>query len=224
MVKFKNLDDACTRLKEYLPRIENKENAIILGISDNKGFFSPYLAHKIHQYLKIEFDFLFVKRVSSPVNKNLTVAMISESGHISTNDELIDYLDIKKSYIYNESAREYEGITGHSHVFKENDLEEKIQGRDIYLVDYAIGSGLKIVCAIDSVIDKGAKSVHVISPIVPALLFDDLYSKVDNIYYVYKVKHFVSKKFYYTHLDEHKIDIETIAHLEDNKIKGKTIE
>lgn len=221
MKKFKNLDDALEKLKEYLPNINKPENSIILGISDNKGFLSPCLAHKVHQYLKVEFDFLFVRKIYSPINSSMNIAMISETGHISTNSELIDYFGIEKDYIHSEAKREYDKITSSSHVLKENDLAQKVNGRDVYLVDYAICSGLKMVCAINSVIDKNAKNVYLISPIIPASIFDPLYAMVDNIYYVHKVKHFVAKKFYYEDLED--TSIEEIAHLEDQKINKGTI-
>lgn len=218
MKKFKNLDDSLQQLKEYLPNIEDTSNAIIFGISDNKGYLSSCLAHKIHLYWKIKFDFLFVKKIYSPINTNLTIAMISETGHISTNDDLISYFDIEKDYLHNEAKREYDKISGLTHMLKENDLEQNVKGKDVYLVDYAVCSGLKMICAINSVADKGAKSIYVISPVMPAHIYDKIYAMVDNIFYVHKIKHFVSKKFYYKKLED--TSIQEIAHLEDKKLQG----
>ena len=211
MKKFKDFDDAVKQLKDYLPNLRDSKTSILLGLSDSKGYLSPLLAHKLHVALNVQFDFLFVEKIHSPVNKHCIIGMISETGNIYTNDALINFLDIENDYIYSESSREYENITSSSHVIKEHDLVEKIKNKDVYLVDYGICSALKMACAIESVVHKDVKSVNIISPVIAEGVFDHLYSLVDNIYYVHKMKNFVSKKFYYKELE--KTDIESISEL-----------
>lgn len=191
---FKNLDDASSKLKSEM--IVNQDS-IILSVNTTNRYKSVLFAKMLSKKLHLPYDVLFSRNIFTPENKKCIIGVVNESGDIILDNALVDFFQITQNYIYSETNRELEEILGHIHNYKDRSLEETIANKNVILVDYAILSGFKTLCAIKSLIKLGSKEISIASPIISLDIFNYLGNYVDNIFYLKKEKHFTKKKDYY---------------------------
>lgn len=200
---FKNLKDASSRLKS---EISIKPNSIILSVNTTNRYRSVLFAKMLSDKLNVPFDVLFSRNIFAPENKKCTIGVVNESGDIILDNGLIDFFQITQNYIYSETNRELEEILGHIHNYKDKSLEQTISNKNVILVDYAILSGFKTLCAIKSLIKLGIKEISIATPVISLDIFDYLSKYVDNIFYLKKEKHFTKKKDYYKNFEKDTIE------------------
>jgi len=191
---FKNLDDSTSRLKSEI--ITNKDS-ILLSVNTTNRYRSVLFAQMLAQKLHLPYEVLFSRNIFAPENKECIIGVVNENGDIILDNALVDFFQITQNYIYSETNRELEEILGHIHNYKDRSLEETIVNKNVILVDYAILSGFKTLCAIKSLIKLGIKEISIASPIISSDIFNYLGNYVDNIFYLKKEKHFTKKQDYY---------------------------
>ena len=196
---FKNLKDASQQIKS---EIILKPNSIIVSINTTTKYRSPFFAKMLASKMNVPFDVLFSRNIFAPENKKCIIGVVNENGDIILDNALVDFFQITQNYIYSETNRELEEILGHIHNYKDRSLEETISNQSVILVDYAILSGFKTLCAIKSLIKLGVKEISIATPVISTDIFDYLSKYVDNIFYIKKEKHFTKKEDYYKSFEE----------------------
>lgn len=193
--KFVNRDDALLKLLDIMPlSIFSKRSSILIAVSDG-GLF---LANKIASRISVPFDFLFTQPIFSPKNLECKIAIVSENMDIFMNDTLINAFGISHDFIYGEAQRKYEEkILPDIYKFRKGEIISSLSKKSVIIVDDGIDTGLTVSVAIKTCIKKGASNIVIATPVICADVADILDSSVDNIYSVYRPKHFVSTKYYY---------------------------
>lgn len=196
---FKDREEAVEKLINELPlNIFNLENMIVLGVSEGGVYFADKLAKK----LDCRMDILLTEPIYSWVNKELVIAMVSETEDIVMHKALIDAFDISKDYIYSEAHHKYsENILGHLYKYRNgirlNDLNEKY----VILTDECVETGLTMMTAVKTVIALGAKNIFIATPILDQVVYDNLVTICDNIFCPYKIDDYISREYYYASLE-----------------------
>ncbi len=207
---FNNLNDASSELKN---EITANKDTILISVNTTNRYKSVLFTKMLSNKLHLPFDVLFSRNIFAPENKNCIIGVVNESGDIILDNALIDFFEITQNYIYSETNRELEEILGHIHNYKDRSLEQAIANKNVILVDYAILSGFKTLCAIKSLIALGTKEISIAVPIISSDIFNYLDNYVDNIFYLKKEKHFTKKEDYYKSFEK--------ACIEDILIKDK---
>jgi len=206
---FKNREVAAYRLLDILPINKMKmEDWTVLSTS-----YGGYpIAKIIAKELDAQLDMIFSKKIYAPVNQECEIAIVTEAEEVLIHEELVKVFNISLDLIYGQAKFLYDNsllyeVNRFRNQNKLTDLNEK----NILLIDEGLNTGLTMMACIKSAIKLGAKSISVAAPVIPSASAQTIDSIADDLYYVEKLDHFISIKFYYDTLDELKFkDIETI--------------
>ena len=191
---FKNKKEALEKLIDII-EIDAEEDLLILSINKRGSFYAKEIAIK---YGLLEGDFLFIEEIKSPINKDISLGVISEMKDYILIDELINSFEINNDYVFSEAERIYEEkILQNIYKFRGGESIISLQNRNILLVDESINTGLSLLCAIKSCISKGVKSIKVAVPIAAKESAEFIKKLVDKTYFVYEIEDFVDKHFYF---------------------------
>ena len=191
---FKNREEA---LKELLGVIESDivRDNIVLSISKRGVFYAREIGLSMGF---LEGDFLFIEKIKSPINKEATLAVVSETRDYVIVDELIESFEINDDFLFSEIERVYEEkILQDIYQLRAGEGIISIKDRNVLLVDEGIDTGLTLMCAIKSCISQGAVAINVASPIVSKEAARMIEKLVDNTFFVKEVEDFVSIDFYF---------------------------
>ncbi len=203
-VIFKDREDAALALIETLPKeILKSSESVVLGVSEGGVFFADKIAHALGSPM----DLLFTEPIHSPINPELTIAMLGETEELVMHRALIDSFDISKDYIYGEAARRYkEGILTYIHKYREGDSLVSLEDKYVVLVDECVETGLTMMTAIKTVISLGAKNVFIAVPILDNVVYESLINVCDNLFCPHKIDDYVSIEYYYASLEVFSFD------------------
>ena len=191
---FKNREEA---LKELLGVIESDivRDNIVLSISKRGVFYAREVGLSMGF---LEGDFLFIEKIKSPINKEATLAVVSETRDYVIVDELIESFEINDDFLFSEIERVYEEkILQDIYQLRAGEGIISIKDRNVLLVDEGIDTGLTLMCAIKSCISQGAVAINVASPIVSKEAARMIEKLVDNTFFVKEIEDFVSIDFYF---------------------------
>ncbi|PAF41814.1 phosphoribosyltransferase family protein [Helicobacter sp. 11S03491-1] len=208
-IKFEDRDDALVRLMdEILIWHLDIKNCILLATSlAGVGF-----GDKMSKKLNVPLDFLLTVPICAPLNNECEIAIVSENMDIIMNEALIDSFDITLDYIYGEAKRAYEEIIlADIYKFRKGSMMSSLSGKDVFIVDEGVETGLTMNVAIETCIAKGAKSIYVVTPVIAKNVASNLCEICDGVISVMKPEYFVSTAHYYkTLLPMGKEEIEKI--------------
>ena len=195
---FENRQEALNRLLDVLDK-EIVQNCVVLSISKNGTFYAREIALR---YGMLEGDFLFIEEVKSPINKEASLASVSETKDSIIIKELVDSFEISDDYIYNEIERVYEDkILENIHKFRAGEGIISLENKNVLLVDEGANTGLTLLCAIKSCINKKVNSINVAIPVVAKATAEMVEKIVDNTFFVKIIEDYVDTKFYFKEYD-----------------------
>jgi len=220
---FENREDAALQLIEILPieRLSKKET-VIIGVSEG----GVYFADKIAQHLDTQMDILLTAPVLAPNNTELAIAMISETEEVVMHKALIDAFDISEDYVYAQAQRKYEeNVLSYVYKYRKGRDLVSLKGKYVILVDECIETGLTMMVALKSVIERGAKNIYIATPILDKSVYHNLLTVCDDVFCPHKIEDYISIEYYYKNFElmtyeEIEEIVELYRHnpMKDNKI------
>lgn len=179
----------CLKDKNY-----NLSNALLLVVGRDSLPFARDLA----QILKLPMEFLFTQIITSPLNAECPIAIVSEDMDIVMNEELVSAFGISLDYIYGEAQRKYEeAILPMRYQFRKGEGLGSLENKDILLFDLGMETGLRMGVAIKTCMNLRAKSIHIIAPIMPRELYTYLGEICDDVCCPYPLEHYISTAHYF---------------------------
>jgi putative phosphoribosyl transferase len=131
------------------------------------------------------------------------IAVVTEHEEVLIHEELVKSFDISLDYVYAKSKQVYEeSITQRVSRFRHGEKIEKLENKNVLIVDEGINTGLTMMACIKTAINLKAKSISVATPILPTASIPTIESIADDLYFIKKLDHFVSINFYYDSLDD----------------------
>lgn len=213
---FKDRDDAKRKLMEILPIAKmQQEDWIIIAVSTG----GLYLTNKISKSLPYStLELLFTEPITAPNNKETVIAMVSESEEIAMDTQLVESFDINLDYIYGEASRRYEeDILQYIYKYRKGETITSLENKNVLLIDEGIDSGLTMIASIKTAISMKAKTIAIVSPVMPLSLVPLFESLADEVYTLYKIANFVDTKFYYEELKD--MNFQEIEEILKNNLK-----
>ncbi|WP_104750744.1 phosphoribosyltransferase [Helicobacter salomonis] len=192
---FKDYQDALHKLiNEVLVRHLDTSDAIMLATS-LKGL---QFAHALAMKLRVDLDFLFSGSIYAPLNRECEIALVSETMGIIMHENLIQAFEISLDYVYGEAKRIYEEeILSKIYKFRKGNMLKSLAHKNVFIVDQGIETGITAGLAIQTCMDKRARSIIVLAPIIPKAIEESLNHICDGVVSVYHPEHFVSIAHYY---------------------------
>ncbi len=196
---FENKKEALARLIESLDK-DMLNNCVVLAISKRGVFYAREIAMRNGL---LEGDFLFIEEVKSPINKETSLAAVSETRDYVLINELIESFEITDDYIFNEIERVYEEkILEDIHKLRAGEGIITLENKNVLLVDEGANTGLTLLCAIKSCINKKVNSINVAIPIIAKSTAEMVEKIVDNTFFVKVIEDYVDTRFYFKEYEE----------------------
>lgn len=194
-IYFQDRKDASKQLIETIP-IErfNQSDVVVIGVSEEGVFFANELSHA----LGAQMDILLTEPILAPNNPEVAIAMISETEEVVIHKALIDAFDIREDYIYSEAQRKYEDeVLAYVYKYRKGKDLVSLEGKYVILVDECIETGLTMMVALKSVIERGAKSIYIATPILDKSVYNNLLTVCDGVFCPHQILDYISIEYYY---------------------------
>lgn len=173
------------------------QNAVLVNIAQDGLEYAQALASE----LEVPMEVLFTQTISAPLNPECSIAAVSESMDIVMNDELVRAFSISLEYVYGEAQRQYdEAILPTIYRLRKGREHISLENKDVLLFDIGIETGFRINVAIKTCVNMGARSLYVISPIMPKNIYQQLCDICDEVCCPYPIDNYVSTSHYYPNL------------------------
>ena len=199
-IYFKNREVAAYRLLDVLP-IDSMKLEDWTVIASSYGGFE--IAKIIANSLEGKYDIMFSEKIYAPNNEDCEIAVVTEHEEVLIHEELVKSFDVSLDYIYSKSKQVFnESIIKKINRFRHGEKIEKLENKNVLIVDEGINTGLTMMACIKAAINLKAKSISVATPILPTRSIPSIESIADDLYYVKKLDHFVEIDFYYDSLEE----------------------
>ena len=199
-IYFKNREVAAYRLLDVLP-IDSMKLEDWTVIASSYGGFE--IAKIIANSLEGKYDIMFSEKIYAPNNEDCEIAVVTEHEEVLIHEELVKSFDVSLDYIYSKSKQVFdESIIKKINRFRHGEKIEKLENKNVLIVDEGINTGLTMMACIKTAINLKAKSISVATPILPTGSIPSIESIADDLYYVKKLDHFVEIDFYYDSLEE----------------------
>ncbi|NPA11984.1 MAG: phosphoribosyltransferase [Epsilonproteobacteria bacterium] len=125
---------------------------------------------EIAKILNAPLDVLFVKKIPSPLNPEVAIGSVSESGQVFINKDMIEKLEamgveVTTEYIQQKAIEIIQDMARKRDYYKIEPV--LLEGRDVILVDDGVATGSSIYLAAQSVVRDVPRSVIVAVPVAP---------------------------------------------------------
>jgi len=162
---FKNRIEAGKKLAHKLKEL-NLENPVIVALP--KGGIP--IGVEIAKELNLPLDILFVKKIPSPLDKEVAIGSVSENGLVFVNKKTIDFLalkgiDIDEEYIQKTAMEKIQEMARKRE--KYNIQPIPLEGRDVIIVDDGIATGASMYLAANTIVRDMPKSIIIASVVAP---------------------------------------------------------
>ena len=198
-IYFKDIQEASEKLVSLLPKdILSSDETVVISVSKEGLFFAKEIANSIHS----ELDILITQPIVAPNNSLLCIAMVSETQEVIINKALISSFSIDEDYIYKEANRQYKDkILGNIETYRKGKELLSVEGKYVVLVDDCIETGLSMMLALKSVIQRGAKNIFIVTPILDKIVYDNLITICDGVFCIHTIQDYISIEYYYENFD-----------------------
>ncbi len=199
-IYFKNREVAAYRLLDVLP-IDSMKLEDWTVISSSYGGFE--IAKIISKTLGAKCDIMFSEKIYAPNNEECEIAVVTEHEEVLIHEELVKAFNISLDYVYSKSKQVFdESITQRVNRFRHGEKIEKLENKNVLIVDEGINTGLTVMACIKTAINLKAKSISVATPILPTASIPTIESIADDLYFIKKLDHFIAINFYYDSLED----------------------
>lgn len=191
---FENKQEALYKLMQSIDNTKIQD-CVVLAINKRAMFYAREIALRNGM---LEGDFLFIEEVKSPINHNTPLAAVSETKDYVLIDELIESFEITNDYLFNEIERVYEEkILEDIHQLRGGEGIISLENRNVLLVDEGANTGLTLLCAIKSCLNKKVNSINVALPLIAKETAEMVEKIVDNVFFAKVVEDYVDTRFYF---------------------------
>ena len=127
---------------------------------------------------------------------------VSESEEIVINDDLVQAFGIQYDYIYGEAHRKHEErILAKIYHYRKGRPLTRLAGRKVLLVDQGTESGLKLMCAVKTVLARGPDALYAAVPVMPKEAYSALEPLCDALFCPHVLEDYIETSCYYSELE-----------------------
>ena len=217
---FKNRIEAAKMLVKELKKL-NLKNPVVVALP--RGGIP--IGVEVAKELNAPFDILFVKKIPSPINKEVAIGSVSENGLVFINKKTVDFLlskgvNIDEEYIQQTAMEKIQEIARKREKY---DIEPiLLEEKDVIIVDDGIATGASMYLAANTIIRDMPTSIIIAAPVAPRdeELMNMLKQVSSQVVILEQPENFISVGQWYE--DFHQLsDKEVKEYLE--KVKNQTI-
>jgi predicted phosphoribosyltransferase len=154
----------------------NRENAIILAIPRGGVITGDVIAER----LGVSLDVLVSRKVGSPFNPELAVGAVMHDGSFFPNEDIINMLDLPRTYLDEQIAIQKREIERRLLKFR-GSRDYQLVGKFVILVDDGIATGATVFAAINWLRSQKIRKLIVAVPVGPRDTITKLKTVADDV-------------------------------------------
>jgi len=197
MPLFQNRQEAANELARSLSYLKS-ERPIVLGLA-NSGI--P-LAETIAAHLEAPLDILLIERLALPNRPNDVVGAVDEHGRISTVKGTARWQHVTSQELVEPARDAFREITRQRGRFRGILPELEVRDRVVIIVSEGVASGAKMLGAIASVRDRGARKIVAAAPAGATKATWHLNDLADQVVIPHRPSKFSSVRDFYSEFSE----------------------
>jgi putative phosphoribosyl transferase len=174
---FSDRRDAGRQLAHRLEEYKERKDVIVLGLA--RG--GVVVAHEIATALKLPLNVVVVRKIGAPLNPELALGAVTETGEGIFNEQLISILGISPEYLKHEVEKESEAAQERLHLYRGMRSAPDLHGKSVILVDDGIATGASIRVAIKGVRAEGAAKILLAIPVAAPDSLRRIQKEVDEV-------------------------------------------
>lgn len=173
---FTDRRDAGIQLARRLKKYRGQKDILVLALPRG-GVVTGF---EIAKSLGASMDVLIVRKIGSPMQPELAVGAVSETGTVVLNQSIIAMYGVSEDYLREETLRQKEEISRRVKLYRKGKTISGLDGKTIILVDDGVATGATVKAAIMTL--KKEKIVRLILalPVSPPDTVDELEKMVDE--------------------------------------------
>ncbi len=175
LIVFKDRKDAGMQLAEKLEDFEGQWNVLVLALPRGGVVTGVEIANR----LKAPLDVLIVRKIGHPLQPELAVGAISETGSIVYNEDVVSSMGVTKDYLRGEAARQREEIARRQELYRGGRKLVNLRGKTVILVDDGVATGATMKAAVETLKRERVGMLIVAVPVAPPATAAELQRTVD---------------------------------------------
>jgi len=199
MVLYKDRAAAGRALRELLPLSQMQREAWVLIAVSEGGVL---LCREINGRMKLKIDWLMGEPITAPHNPQCELGRVSETEEIVINDDLVKAFGVQYDYVYGEARRKHEEkILSKIYHFRKGRPLTNLRGKNVLLVDQGTESGLKLMCAIKTVLSRSPDALFACVPVMPREVYAAIEPLCDALFCPHILEDYIETSCYYSELE-----------------------
>ncbi|MFL6363463.1 MAG: phosphoribosyltransferase [Nitrososphaeraceae archaeon] len=199
------------RLKEWLrsnvatqrEQLEYNNTVIILAIPRGGVVVGDVIAST----LGVKLDIIVSRKIGAPDNPELAIGAVMPDGSYSLNRDIVDMLNVPRSYITEQANIQKKEIERRLRMFKVEDSDyynNDFEGKTVVLVDDGIATGATILSAAQWLRTKQncCKMLIIAVPVAPPDVIDKINELSDKVIVLYTPEIFGSVGRFYRNFEQ----------------------
>lgn len=199
MILFENRKDAAQKLREVLPLPQmQKDEWILIAVSEG----GVILCEELRGRKPFRIDWLIGASIMAPHNPSCELGRVSEFEEIVIIDDLVKAFGIQYDYVYGEARRKHEEkILADIYHFRKGRPLISLRGKNVLLVDQGTESGLKLMCAIKTVLALSPDALYAGTPVMPKEVYASVEPLCDALFCPHVLEDYIETSCYYSELE-----------------------
>lgn len=182
---FLDRKDAGHKLSEKLSAYRKQKNVEVFGLA--RG--GVIVAAEVAKTLTLPLGVIVVRKIGAPLNEELALGAITESGDGIFNEDLIRMLGVSKEFLQREIQKQKRLAEERLALYHGQVPEYAVKDKTIILVDDGIATGASMRVAIVAMKKQGAKKIIVAVPVAAPDAIVKIKNEVDDVICLYAPAH-----------------------------------
>ncbi|MFZ0565765.1 MAG: phosphoribosyltransferase [Chlamydiales bacterium] len=169
--------DAGRRLAVYLKEYAHNHGGIVIALP--RG--GVVVGYEVASELNLPLDIVCPRKIGAPLNPELAIGAVTETGESIFNEELVEDLGVSKDFIEKAIETEKKEAARRLDHFRKGRPKRNLENKRVILVDDGLATGATMRAAIKTVRKENAKEIIMAIPVAPVDTISKLENEVDQI-------------------------------------------
>lgn len=207
---FRDRHDAGIQLAQRLLHYKDAKNTIVLALP--RG--GVVVGYDVSLALRIPLDVLITRKLGTPVNSELAMGALAETGYLHMNEDVVREYRVTKAELDEETRRQKSEIDRRIRRYRGGRALPSLKGQTVILVDDGIATGATFFASLGAL--RKAETVRVVAavPVAPPRVVAEVKELVDEVVVLHTSEWFFGIGQFYEQFPQVEDD-EVIACLEN---------
>ncbi len=174
---FRDRHDAGRQLAQRLLHYKNGKNTIVLALP--RG--GVVLGYDVSLALRLPLDVLITRKLGTPVNPELAMGALAETGYLHRNQEVIREYQVSEAQLDEETRVQQREIDRRIQRYRGGRALPSLKGQTVILVDDGIATGATFFASLGALLTAETVRVVAAVPVAPPRVVTQLKDLVDEV-------------------------------------------